>query len=202
MKDDRFSPKKSLAGSASLLWRGSAGWKLALLGATICTGLYLLDPPWGSSRADRVSTPATQQSSAAVQTIAREALQSVDEGLTSEIAAADQNCGAGSPMRVALNPPAAVAGRIEGFLSEAEAMALIPRSEEFANGRIDPAYVHNLRALFHPDAAPPNVRVPVLVPVGMDVRVGEHVEMVGGHASPNSACHYVPNLLTGVVTGR
>lgn len=98
-------------------------------------------------------------------------------------------------MRVNLTPRPAVGGQIEGFLPQAEAMAMIPRSEEAANGRIDPAYIHNLRALFHPDGAPPNVRVPVLVPKGMNVYVGEHVEMVGGHASPKLACHYIPNLV-------
>ena len=132
---------------------------------------------------------------------ARDIQQPTHEGITSQVAAADQNCGTDGPMEVALTPPSAVAGRVEGFLPEAEAMALIPRSEEAANGKIDPAYVHNLRALFHPDGAPPNVRVPVLVPVGMNVYVGEHVNMVGGHASPSLACHYIPNLIVGSTTG-
>ena len=117
------------------------------------------------------------------------------EALSSQIADADQNCGSGGPMRVFLNPPPQVEGQIEGFLSDAEAMSLIPKSEQSANGQIDPAYVHNRRAIFHPSNAPPNVRIPILVPDGMDVYVGENVQMVGGHASPKLACHYIPNLI-------
>jgi hypothetical protein len=120
-------------------------------------------------------------------------------GISSQIAIADENCGNGGPMRNALNPPPPVAGRVVGFVPSAIALGLIPRSEEEANGRIDPAYVHNLRALFHPYDATPGVRLTVVVPADTNVYVGEAVQMVGGHASPKLACHYVPNLI--VVAG-
>ena len=69
--------------------------------------------------------------------------------------------------------------------------SVIPRSELAVNGQIDPTYNHNLRALFLPDGVPSNVRLPVLVPNGMNVYVGEQVNMMGGHASPDWGCHYV-----------
>jgi hypothetical protein len=225
MKDDQLLPKRSLAGSAGQLWRRSIGWKLVLLGATICTGLYLLNPPWEWKSADPVaarhlqSTPIirsaattarpaqnvrTAPPSAAPMTAMQAQARPRDipqpEGITSQIAIADENCGSGGPMHVPLTPRPAVAGRIEGFLPNAEAMALIPRSEESVNGRIDPAYLHNLRALFHPDDAAPQVRLAVLIPADMNVYVGEQVEMVGGHASPNLACRYVPNLIVAGAT--
>ena len=82
-----------------------------------------------------------------------------------------------------------------GFIPNATAMTMIPRAEQSANGKIDPAYVHSERAFFHPNHAPAIMRMPAIVPAGMTVQVGESVKMVGGHASPNLACHYVPNLI-------
>lgn len=271
MHDEQILPARNLTSSVGQLWKHSVTWKLALLGATVCTGLYLLHPPWEEGHqiavvrhagqspavrptaitirpqqngqiaeqvaaaqsiapvmtavaqtvtppasvarhvmlsrqpgmlavADSAQQPASGDVMPAGQTPLRRDHRSAEEGLGSQVAVADEHCGAGAPMRVALTPPPAVAGRVEGFLPDAQAMALIPRSEEAANGRIDPAYVHNLRALFHPDGAPPNVRVPVLVPDGMDIHIGERVRMVGGHASPGLACHYIPNLIVGVST--
>ena len=278
MHNEQLLPARNLVSSVRQLWKHSVTWKLALLGATVCTGLYLLHPPWEEGHqvdvvhhvgppsaarpaattirpqqngqiakqmavaqpvapmvrtaveqpravaqmvappapvaqhamlsgqpgmlavADPAQQPASGDAVPAGQIPSRGDYSSVGEGLGSQVATADEHCGAGEPMHVALTPPPAIAGRIEGFLPDTQAMALIPRSEEAANGRIDPAYVHNLRALFHPDDAPPNVRVPVLVPDGMDIHIGERVRMVGGHASPGLACHYIPNLIVGVST--
>lgn len=241
MKNERLTAKRSLAASGGQLWRSSVGWKVALLGATICTGLYLLNPPWQWNKRPVVATaplrqsvalvpestarrtPVPQQQSVPVQPaapappapmlVAQTQPRAVEEprpvddprpiptGITSQIALADENCGAGGPMHEALNPPPAVAGRVVGFVPSAVAMALIPRSEAGANGKIDPAYVYNLRALFHPYDAAPGVRLPVIVPENMNVYVGEDVQMVGGHASPNLACHYVPNLIVAAAAG-
>jgi len=242
MRNDRRMPQGSLAGSSGPLSRGSVAWKLALLGATICTGLYLLNPPWQWNTPPAPATTLPHQSAApapltappapmaaaqptlataaqptpvrevspvsvhpsapptplpAMQTQPRASARPrpVRAGISSQIVIADENCGAGGPMRGALNPPPALAGRIVGFVPRAIAMALIPRSEQSANGKLDPAYVHNLRALFRPYDAAPGVHLTVIVPANMNVYVGEDVQMVGGHASPNLACHYVPNLI-------
>lgn len=265
MNESDLSPRRSMVGSASRLWSMSPVWKLLLLGATVLTGLYLLDPPWDWKAADSASASRVAQAqmvrgggsgtrampprrpmagtgkappilaqvpaaptpvdprvaakpalpntpsalSAAQPTPAFPQAQVVPtqahgfdhpsrQRISGRIALADQNCGAGGPMRVALMPAPAIAGMVVGFVPEAQAMAMISRSEDGANGRIDPAYIQNLRALFHPDRAPPGVRIPVLVPDGMSVQIGEEVEMVGGHASPDLACHYIPNLIVDV----
>jgi hypothetical protein len=234
MSNDRRMPKGSLAGSGGQLWRSSLAWKLALLGATVCTGLYLLNPPWQWNKrpapatapphqsiapAPRIVPPAPRTAAhptlavqpppvpvqsavpAADMPVAQAQPRASDEprparaGLSSQIAIADENCGTGGPMNSPLNPPPPIAGRVVGFVPSAIAMALIPRSEQGANGKLDPAYVHNLRAVFHPYDAAPNVRLTVIVPADMNVYVGEDVQMVGGHASPDLACHYVPNLI-------
>jgi hypothetical protein len=227
MRNDALLPKRSLAGSGGQLWRNSTGWKLALLGAILCTGLYLLDPPWQWNKQPVAvtapqhqsvpaplpiavhPTPVVQQPSPAVQPtappapmpVARTQPKAGDEprpvpaGISSQIAIADENCNGAGPLRSPLNSPPPIAGRIVGFVPSAIAMALIPRSEQGANGKLDPAYVHNLRALFRPYDAAPEVHLTVIVPADMNVYVGEDAQMVGGHASPNLACHYVPNLI-------
>jgi hypothetical protein len=223
MKDEIFPPERTLGGSGGPLWRGSTSWKLALLGAAICAGLFRVNPPWHWNKPAGVATapphqsvPLAPQPTAApappapvpvaqTQPRVEEEPRPVDDprpisrGISSQIVIADQNCGGGAPMHAALDPPPAVAGRVVGFVPRDIAMAMIPRSEAGANGRIDPAYVNNLRALFHPYDAAPGVRLPVIVPENMNVYVGEDVQMVGGHASPKLACHYVPNLI--VATG-
>ena len=244
MNSARPMPKGSIAGSGGQLWRGSGGWRLALMGAILCTGLYLLNPPWAWHKHSMSATVAplrsipaapaaapgsilavpqtaahpaavVQQPAALAQSAAQPAPmrvaralpfaraqpeastepQPVHAGISSRIALADQSCGGGGPMMSPLNPPPPLAGRIVGFVPRAVAMELIPRSEQAANGKIDPAYIRNLRAIFHPRNAPSFVREAVIVPTDMTVYVGEDVRMVGGHASPTLACHYVPNLI-------
>jgi len=228
MSNDLLRPKPSLVQSSGRLWNQSPLWKSALLGAVIFSGLILLDPPWewgeskflpvqqttGVDKTITAITPAVQQSEKTTLAVQPSQVaqanpeqpqphtsnQPIPESLTSQIVEADQNCGSGGPMRISLSPPPAIEGEIKGFLSDAEASALIPRSEQMANGRIDPAYIHNLRAVLHPLGSPANVSVTVLVPHGMNVHIGEMVMMVGGHASPRLACTYVPNLITGDVS--
>src|SRR5512143_3044436 len=160
MNDDSLLPKPSLITSAGRLWQQSPLWKAALLGAVIFSGLILLDPPWewGAATPHPVqhaagiqqqpvlqqsenTTMATQPSHVAQaspeQPLLRTNSQPIPEGFSSQIAEADQNCGSGGPMHIRLTPPPAIEGEIEGFLSDAEAMSLIPKSEQVANGQID-----------------------------------------------------------------
>lgn len=122
--------------------------------------------------------------------------------ITPQIAAADENCGTGGPMGVPLTDPDRIWGRVVGFLSRAQALALIPVTERRVNGKIEPAYVDNLRVLIHPDHWPAGRNVPVLVPQGMLVHFDEHIEAVASHASPTLACHYVPNLIIATSAGQ
>ena len=126
---------------------------------------------------------------------------SLGAGISPQIANADENCGAGGPMGMSLWPSAPFGGQVVGFLSRGQALELLDRSEREVNGRIDPAYLDNLRAIIHLDGRPPGARVVVLVPDNMMVHFGEHVEAVGGRASPTLACHYVPNLIVSAGAG-
>lgn len=122
--------------------------------------------------------------------------------MTSALVEEDQQCGNGGPMNVAINPPPPVPARVVGFVSPAVVPEGIRYSERAANGKIDPDYVSNLRVNVHPLLAPPGKVVTVVVPKGTNVFPGEKVEMIGGHASPILACHYVPNLLIAPTKGK
>lgn len=116
-------------------------------------------------------------------------------GISSDIVTADQNCNNAGPMRTPLTPPPPMSGQIISFLPQAQAMELIPQSEQSANGKIDPDYIQNVRAVIHPDYAPERAYVVTLIPAGMNTYVGQRVQFISGHASPELACHYIPNLI-------
>lgn len=116
-------------------------------------------------------------------------------GISGQIVEADQNCNGAGPLLSPLNAPLPVPGQIISFMPPSQAMAMIPKSERLANGKIDPQYVQNQRVLIHPDGAPAYARILALIPMGMHAYVGEQVRFVGGHASPNLSCHYIPNLV-------
>jgi hypothetical protein len=201
MNSDNPLQNGSLDGGGSQLWRSSVGWKLVVLGVVLCAGFYLWNPTVQWTKSAAVSAPSQHSVPATPQSVAHPTpvAQKLPAGMSSQIALADENCGAGGPMKSPLNPPPPMPGEIVGFMPQAVATALIARSEQGANGKIDPAYVHNLRAIFHPKNAPAFMREAVIVPSDMTVSVGEDVRMVGGHASPNLACHYVPNVIVSAV---
>ena len=59
---------------------------------------------------------------------------------------------------------------------------------------ISPAYVENIRVMVHVDGTAPNAWVGVLLPRGMSVRTGDHIEYIFVHLDPARPCHYIPNL--------
>ncbi|MES2367383.1 MAG: hypothetical protein V4563_16015 [Pseudomonadota bacterium] len=125
---------------------------------------------------------------------ALEAVMSAPEkGISSEIVTADQNCNNAGPMRASLNAPLPVQGQILGFVPPQQVIVKIPKDEEKANGKMDPQYVHDLMVVIRPAGQLSNKRPLVMVPGNMHVYVGERVWVVGGHASPDLACHFIPN---------
>ena len=60
---------------------------------------------------------------------------------------------------------------------------------------INPDFLANLRSLVHLDGGLEGTRGVYLVPQGVNVRIGDHVDVVGGHVDPGLPCHYIPNLI-------
>ncbi len=87
-----------------------------------------------------------------------------------------------------------VQGVVVGFLDPDAATRLLQTTQAKTHMTINPDYVSNPRALVHVDGSPEKSRVVALVDKGLTVRIGDHVEFVGGHADA-MPCHYIPNLI-------
>lgn len=167
---------QALPARQGLLAQQSGLWGAVLAAAVVCTGLLVAEAPvWQS--APQAGAAAGEISTALLET--------------------DRNCNGKGPLRSPLFPPVPVTAVVLSQMSQDEGLSLIPRSEVLANGVIDPAYIHNPRVLVHVVGDVQNRTIRVLVPDGMAVAPGQVVRFVGGHASPNLACAYVPNLIVG-----
>jgi hypothetical protein len=84
-------------------------------------------------------------------------------------------------------------GVVIGFEDHATSLARIPRSEASAGGRIDPAYIDNLRVRVRFDSG----QVVVLIlPKTLTVRAGDRVTAQSGYRNAALPCNYIPNLIT------
>lgn len=163
---------------------------MILLGA----GILLSGCASISPQKQELSQPAAQMQKAQTSPPVVQKAPGIQE-MSSQIFEENQNCNGKGPMLVVLSPSLPISGKIIAFVPPSVANRLILRTEQHTNGKIDPRYKENLRVVVHPDGYPPYRRVIVLVPSGMNVHLGEQVTYVGGHASPQLACHYIPNLI-------
>jgi uncharacterized membrane protein len=86
-------------------------------------------------------------------------------------------------------------GKVAGFLSVQKAQALLHSTEAQLHAKINPKYVNNPRAILSSNGQ----SVIAIVPASMSVKVGDQVEYSGGYTDPSLPCHYVPNLISGIL---
>jgi hypothetical protein len=89
-------------------------------------------------------------------------------------------------------------GEVVGFLTSDQAVRLLQNTQFSSRMAINPDFLTNVRSLVHVEGSLDGTRTVYLVPQGMNVRMGEHVEVVGGHVDPSLPCHYIPNLVVRV----
>ena len=87
-------------------------------------------------------------------------------------------------------------GQVVGFLSTDQANRLMQQTQAELRMAINPDYIGNVRSLVHLDGSPEGSRFVFLVPQGMNVRIGDRVEVIGGRVDSNLPCHYIPTLIT------
>jgi len=86
-------------------------------------------------------------------------------------------------------------GQVVGFLTSDQATKLLQNTQFTSRMAITPDYLANLRGLVHLDGSLEGARNIYLVPQGMTVKIGDHVEVAGGRIDPSLPCHYIPNLI-------
>jgi hypothetical protein len=89
-------------------------------------------------------------------------------------------------------------GEVVGFLTPDQALKLLQNTQFSSRMAINPDFLANVRSLVHLQGSLEGARTIYLVPQGTNVRIGDHVEVVGGHVDPNLPCHYIPNLIVRV----
>jgi hypothetical protein len=90
------------------------------------------------------------------------------------------------------------AGKVVGFLTPQEAQDLLQRTQTQVQAQINPAYLTNQRALITPEGT--QARITALVPLTMTVKIGDQVAFNGGYRDISLPCHYIPNLISTVVS--
>jgi len=86
-------------------------------------------------------------------------------------------------------------GEVVGFLNPEQADNAMQRTQAQLGRTINPHYLSNVRSLVHLDGGVQGSRYIYLVPQGMNVRMGDRVEVIGGRIDPNLPCQYVPALI-------
>jgi len=117
---------------------------------------------------------------------------------TGDAVAAGAATAAEAPQNCPLQPgQPGGSGKVVGFLTAGQAQDMMQRTQAQLQAKISPAYVSNLRAAITPDGVR---RLVALVPAGMTVKIGDQVEFIGAYKDPTLPCHYVPNLISKLIS--
>lgn len=122
--------------------------------------------------------------------------------LSSMVRKDDAHCASGFPLAAPWLSSGTVSATITGFVSRPLAIRYVMENQQNLHGRIESQYLSNQRVLVHQYEFPTSDTELALVPVDMQVFIGETVHVVSFHASHRLPCTYVPNLIVhSTVTG-
>ncbi|HEY3642668.1 MAG TPA: hypothetical protein VGL31_16360 [Xanthobacteraceae bacterium] len=145
--------------------------------------LRALSPPAAQGPTRAQNTPAAPV--AARPETARSALSAPDTPAQSE--PVQQGCG----LHIA-EEPQHVTGRVTGFVSGEEALAITRRVEARLGAKISPAYLSLKRATVERYPEGGNRPTRAAIPENMAVRIGDVVELNSRYADKSLPCHFIP----------
>ena len=93
-------------------------------------------------------------------------------------------------------------GVVIGFMSASQAASLLARTQASLSAAINPAYLHNPRAIIGVPDAHSGRKAIALVPASMTVKPGDRITYIGGFRDATLPCNYVPPLIVGLPPGR
>jgi hypothetical protein len=85
--------------------------------------------------------------------------------------------------------------RVTGFVTRAQALAMMRSTQAKADRHINPDYVGNQRLFV--ESLDGVRKFAVLLPAGLAVNVGDVIQYDLAHIDPSDACQYIPNLAVG-----
>ena len=83
-------------------------------------------------------------------------------------------------------------GRVLGFATEAQGLALIRSSQVALDRHIDPRYLGHQQ--IYAETLDGAKKGNVVLPAGFTVNEGDVIEIDLGHVDPSDPCHYIPNV--------
>ncbi len=115
--------------------------------------------------------------------------------LSSRIRKDDAHCTSGLPLAAPWLPSGTVSATVADFVSRSQALRYVMENQQNLHGMMESRYLSNQRVLVRQYGFPTSDTELALVPVGMQVFIGESVQVVSFHASHRLPCTYVPNLI-------
>jgi hypothetical protein len=120
--------------------------------------------------------------------------------------ATDESTRARQPIRCGANaktPTPATATRVRaqvlGQMTRDQAERMMEINQANADMYISPDFGQNIRIFVHIDEEPDGSWRVALLPSGLSVRRGDHVEIIRWHLDPSRPCHYIPPLVSRVL---
>ena len=159
----------NLSSCAGDLWKTAPAWKLLVASTSVLVVSAVLSPLLGLRASDATSSP--------VDTVAASPTP------TTSCPIANWSTPGGE-------------GTIVGFMSASQSATLLARTQASVNATINPAFVHNVRAVIGIPDARSGRKAIALVPAGMTVKPGDKVRYDGGYRDPKLPCNYVPPLIS------
>ena len=109
-------------------------------------------------------------------------------------------CGANAKITTGSSqPPRRERGWVLRQLTKGEASRAIRTTQTNLGMDISPDYLDNIRVSVHVEGTQKGASSVVLLPRGLTVRSGSRIEFVPSHLDLSRPCHYVPNLVSGLL---
>jgi hypothetical protein len=124
-----------------------------------------------------------------------------DEGATDDETTMKRKkvtCGANARITT-VSVPSLIQARVLGFLTKDQAARVTSSTDANADFFTSPDYLNNIRIAVHVDGRPEGARKIVLLPPGLSVQIGDHIEYLLSHLDPSMPCHRIPNLVSRVL---
>ena len=187
--------QQSLPSAAGKLWRRAPVWRFSLIAAITCTALSVVFLP---SRNPTVAPAAPSAVSVSSSVTGATTPSNAGTGENVSGMPNEQTCQINNQRH--FQPSQHYSGKVVAFMARPQAMAMLQQSQKQAGMLISPSYVNNQRVILGPINGDPARLGTVVVPQGMNLKVGDIVAYSTGEIDAGNPCHYIPSLINRIIT--